>query len=128
MLKTLWSFFASRTGFNFFPKRDLPPKTDGYGLSSGLRPDLRPVGRKKVCKSKNIGLFYCSNQYPTVMKSSNQPLVKETISEVRAKRAVSRIQKWMEIHYPVLASTSKARLIIECLIEINEENKFLSAQ
>ena len=62
------------------------------------------------------------------MKSSNQPLVKETISEVRAKRAVSRIQKWMEIHYPVLASTSKARLIVECLIEINEENKFLSAQ
>jgi hypothetical protein len=62
------------------------------------------------------------------MKSSNQPLIKESISEVRAKRALNRIQKWMEIHYPSLASSSKSRLIMECLIEINEEKKFIAQQ
>lgn len=58
------------------------------------------------------------------MKNPNQTLHKE---EFQAKKAVKQIQTWIEKRYPFLATSAKTRMIIECLIEITEERKFLTA-
>ena len=57
------------------------------------------------------------------MKNPNQTLRKE---EFHAKKAVQQIQTWMEKKYPKLANSAKTKMIIECLIEISEERKFLA--
>ena len=62
------------------------------------------------------------------MKNQHQTLQKDSSSEVRAKKAIQNIQKWMDKRYPVMASVSRSRLIIECLIEINEERRYLTQQ
>lgn len=49
-------------------------------------------------------------------------------SEQHAKAAVQKIQKWIEVNYPKLAAVKKTKLIIECLIEVAEESKFIAAQ
>lgn len=49
-------------------------------------------------------------------------------SDVHAMTAIQKIQKWVEENHPKLAAISKTRLIIECLIEVNEEKKFIAAQ
>lgn len=59
---------------------------------------------------------------PTAMKNPNQALRKE---ESHAKKAVQQIQFWIEKKYPRLASSAKTKMIIECLIELSEERKFL---
>jgi len=58
------------------------------------------------------------------MKNPNQTLRKE---EFHAKKAVQQIQSWIEKKYPCLAASAKTRMIIECLIELSEEKKFLMA-
>jgi hypothetical protein len=72
--------------------------------------------------------FKVPNQYPTNMTNSNQTLYKDGLSQLRAKMAIQRIQKSIETRFPVMAEGSKARLIIECLIELSEERKFLAKQ
>ena len=62
------------------------------------------------------------------MKNQHQTLQKESTSELRAKKAIQNIQKWMDKRYPVMASISRSKLILECLIEINEERRFLAQQ
>jgi hypothetical protein len=62
------------------------------------------------------------------MTNSNQTLHKDGLSELRAQMAIQRIQKSIEQRYPVMEEGSKARLIIECLIELTEERKFLAKQ
>ena len=57
------------------------------------------------------------------MKNLNQTPHQE---EFRAKKAVQQIQKWVEKKYPRLAATVKTQLIVECLIEVTEERKFLA--
>jgi hypothetical protein len=57
------------------------------------------------------------------MKNLNQPLRKE---ESHAKKAAQQIQIWMEKKYPRLATSAKTKMIIECLIELTEERKFLT--
>jgi hypothetical protein len=57
------------------------------------------------------------------MKNPNQTLRKE---EFHAKKAVQQIQTWMEKKYPKLANSAKTKMIIECLIELTEEKKFLA--
>jgi hypothetical protein len=57
------------------------------------------------------------------MKNPNQSLPKE---EFHAKKAVQQIQTWIEKKYPRLASSEKTKLIIECLIELTEERRFLT--
>lgn len=57
------------------------------------------------------------------MKNPNLTLRKE---EVHAKKAVQQIQTWMEKKYPKLASPAKTKMIIECLIELTEERRFLA--
>ena len=63
------------------------------------------------------------NPNPTAMKNPNQTLRKE---ESHAKKAVQQIQTWMEKKYPKLANSAKTKMIIECLIELTEEKKFLA--
>ena len=58
------------------------------------------------------------------MKNPNQTPRKE---EFQAKKAVKQIQGWVEKKYPRLAATVKTQMIIECLIELTEERKFLAA-
>jgi hypothetical protein len=58
------------------------------------------------------------------MKNSNQLLCKE---EFQAKKAIRQIQTWIEKKYPRLAASAKSKMIIECLIELTEERKFLAA-
>ena len=59
------------------------------------------------------------------MKNQNQTPRKE---EFHAKKAVQQIQIWIEKKYPRLANSQKTKMIIECLIELSEERKFLSVQ
>jgi hypothetical protein len=61
------------------------------------------------------------------MKNQIQTSRRET-AELQAKKAIQRIHQWTEKHYPRLASVTRSRLIIECLIEMAEERKFLAAQ
>ena len=49
-------------------------------------------------------------------------------AEKHAQKAISQIQKWVGKKYPLLAGSAQAKMIIECLIEVTEEKKFLSAQ
>jgi len=58
------------------------------------------------------------------MKNPNQAPLKE---EFQAKKAVQQIQTWIEKKYPRLAASTKTKMIIECLIELKEERKFLTA-
>jgi len=58
------------------------------------------------------------------MKNPNQTLRKE---ELHAKKAVQQIQLWIRKKYPKLAASSKNKMIVECLIELSEERKFLLA-
>ena len=62
------------------------------------------------------------------MKNQNLALQHESAAELQAKMAIRKIRKMIEEKYPVMASVSKARLIIECLIEVSEERKYLAAQ
>jgi hypothetical protein len=57
------------------------------------------------------------------MKNPNQSLRKE---ESQAKKAAQQIQIWMEKKYPRVAASAKTKMIIECLIELTEERKFLA--
>lgn len=58
------------------------------------------------------------------MNNPNQTHRKE---EFHAKKAAQQIQSWMEKKHPRLANATKTRMIIECLIELSEERKFLAA-
>jgi hypothetical protein len=62
------------------------------------------------------------------MKNPNQALQHEGAAELQAKMAIRKIRKMIEEKYPVMSSVSKARLIMECLIEVSEERKYLAAQ
>ena len=61
------------------------------------------------------------------MKNPNQTQQHDSIAELQAKKAIERIKKMVEEKYPVMASVSKDRLIIECLIEVGEERRYLAA-
>lgn len=58
------------------------------------------------------------------MKNPNHTPRRE---EFQAKKAVQQIQNWIENKYPRLTSSTKTKMIIECLIEITEERKFLAS-
>jgi hypothetical protein len=45
-----------------------------------------------------------------------------------AHKAIQSIQKWVKNRYPSITSATQSRLILECLIEINAENRFIAAQ
>lgn len=57
------------------------------------------------------------------MKNPNQTLHKE---EFHAKKAVQQIQTLIEKRYPQLANSAKTKMIIECLIELSAERKFVA--
>ena len=65
----------------------------------------------------------CPN--PIVMKNQLVISVMES-PEARARKAVQHIQKWFEENHPQATTAVKANLILECLIEVTEERKFLS--
>jgi hypothetical protein len=67
---------------------------------------------------------FSETKYPTAMKNLNQIPQKE---EFLAKKAAQQIQTWMEKKYPRLAASTKTKMIIECLIELTEERKFIAA-
>ncbi|MGZ5190670.1 MAG: hypothetical protein ACXWCZ_06585 [Flavisolibacter sp.] len=62
------------------------------------------------------------------MKNQHQTLQKDSTSELRAKRAIQNIHKLMDKRYPVISSITRSQMIIECLIELNEEKRFLAQQ
>ncbi|HEY0355616.1 MAG TPA: hypothetical protein VGC29_05395 [Flavisolibacter sp.] len=59
------------------------------------------------------------------MKNQTKSSRRET-AELQAKKAINRIQNWTEKNYPRLAEITRSRLIIECLIEMAEERKYLA--
>ena len=61
------------------------------------------------------------------MKNSTPSLQRDS-AEIQARKAIQRIKQWSKQNYPGLATTARARLIMECLIEITEEKKFLAAR
>lgn len=62
------------------------------------------------------------------MKNLHQTLQKEGTSELHAEKAIQNIQKLIQTRYPLMASLSRSKMIIECLIELNEEKRFLAQQ
>jgi|GEM_PF-2272514 len=46
--------------------------------------------------------------------------------EFHAKKAVVQIQNLIEHKFPRLKASAKTKMIIECLIELTEERKFLA--
>ena len=62
------------------------------------------------------------------MKNQNQTLQQPGRTELRATKAIQNIQNWMDTRYPAMAALSKSKMIIECLIELNEEKRFLAQQ
>ncbi|MGZ5286445.1 MAG: hypothetical protein ACXWV0_05420 [Flavisolibacter sp.] len=49
-------------------------------------------------------------------------------ADVQAKKIIQRIQKWAEKKYPSLESVKRSEMIIECLIEVAEERKYMAAR
>lgn len=60
------------------------------------------------------------------MKNQTATLRYEASAELKAKKAIQQIQKWIERRHPKLAGAAKTQMIIECLIELTEEKKFLA--
>jgi hypothetical protein len=60
------------------------------------------------------------------MKHANQTRHNDGLTDLRAKMAIQRIQKFIEKRYPVMAPGHKTRLIIECLIELTEERNLIA--
>jgi hypothetical protein len=83
---------------------------------------LQKFAIKKNCHTLNQQ--YLKTKNPTAMKNPNQTFHKE---ESHAKKAAQQIQSWIEKKYPRLANSAKTKMIIECLIELSEEKKFLAA-
>ncbi|MFL5788039.1 MAG: hypothetical protein ACJ748_08300 [Flavisolibacter sp.] len=60
------------------------------------------------------------------MKNQIKSIGHEGQAELQAKKAIQLIYKRIEDQHPRLAAIAKSRLIVECLIELAEERKFLS--
>jgi hypothetical protein len=81
----------------------------------------KKFAEKVFCHNLMQSIF--ENQYPTAMKNQNQFLHKD---DFHAKKAVVQIQNWIEKKYPGLTTSTKTKMIMECLIELTEERKFLA--
>ena len=62
------------------------------------------------------------------MKSQITTFRYEGQAEMKAKKAIQLIYKWVENRYPKLAANSKSRLIAECLTEVEKERKIFGMQ
>ncbi|HWJ92826.1 MAG TPA: hypothetical protein VNR87_17040 [Flavisolibacter sp.] len=62
------------------------------------------------------------------MKNQTQSLQHEGSAQLQAGRTIQRLQKFISERYPKLNAAARARLIIECLIEFNEEQRLLAGQ
>jgi hypothetical protein len=62
------------------------------------------------------------------MKTPEQLSMQNPYTEQHAKTAIEKIQNWVADRYPTLAEIAKSQIIVECLIEIDEERRFISAQ
>lgn len=60
------------------------------------------------------------------MKNQIKKLRREDYAEMHAKQAIDLITKWVEERYPKLSTTTKSRIITQCLIEIREEKKMIT--
>ncbi len=49
-------------------------------------------------------------------------------ADVQAKKIISKLQNWAEKKYPSVESVKRSRMIIECLIEVAAEKKYLAAR
>jgi hypothetical protein len=58
------------------------------------------------------------------MKNNTHSLV----AEMHATNALHQILQWVELNCTKMASATKSQLVLECLIEVNEERKFIAAQ
>ena len=45
-------------------------------------------------------------------------------AELKAQKAIQAIQNWVKDRYPSMGSAKQTQMIIECLIEVKEEEKF----
>lgn len=58
----------------------------------------------------------------------NPSILQQDTAEMQAQKAIRKIKKWARDRYPGLASSRRARLILECLIELTEEQRLLAAR
>jgi hypothetical protein len=77
-------------------------------------------------KLSSILLFFY--QYPTAMKNQTQTLQHEGSAQLQARVTIQRLQKFIGDRYPKLTSAARMKLIIECLIEFNEEQRLLAEE
>ena len=61
------------------------------------------------------------------MKNSSTTLQRD-MAETQARKAIQKIKEWSKQNYPGLAAAARSRIIMECLIELTEEKKFLAAR
>ena len=62
------------------------------------------------------------------MKNQIKTFRYEGQAEMKAKKAIRLIHKWVEERYPKLAAESKSRLIAQCLTEVEQERKIIGMQ
>jgi hypothetical protein len=67
-------------------------------------------------------------QYPTAMKNQTQTLQHEGSAQLQARMTIQRLQKFINDRFPNLNASARTRLIIECLIEFNEEQRLLAGE
>lgn len=62
------------------------------------------------------------NSIPSLKRASSNT------SEAHVKKAIKRIQSWVQKKYPELGEKSRTKMIMECLLELSEERKLLQLQ
>jgi len=62
------------------------------------------------------------------MKNQTQTLQHEGSAQLQARMTIQRLQKIIGNRFPKLNEAARTRLIIECLIEFNEEQRLLVSE
>jgi hypothetical protein len=58
------------------------------------------------------------------MKNQTNQLQQQGQAETQARQAISHITKWVEERYPQISTSTKSRLIVQCLIEVTRERLY----
>jgi hypothetical protein len=61
------------------------------------------------------------------MKNQTNQLQQHDHAETHAKQAIRHITKWVEERYPQISTSTKSRLITQCLIEVKRESLYRSS-
>jgi N-acetyl-anhydromuramyl-L-alanine amidase AmpD len=61
------------------------------------------------------------------MKNQTNHLQPQGYAETQARQAITHITKWVEERYPQISSSTKSKLIAQCLVELQREQLYKSS-